>query len=251
MKNIYPNDDKVNRKKLIKHVEECHSITVEEYLVKYFSIDIPKCKCGCGQLCSMRKRASTLQWTDFPCGKNGGWSQKAKKNRCGNKNPTFGLKPWNKGLTKDNNKSLKSISIKMTGKKKSQEHIDKMRNNAINSIIEGKIPKTLTKPHRTIIKLLEELNIEYIVEKQYGPYLFDIYLPKADTFLEIDGDYWHCNPSIYKNGPINKTQSLNVIRDINKTSYCNLHSKQLIRFWEYNISNNLEEIRTILCTLKQ
>ena len=38
---------------------------------------------------------------------------------------------------------------------------------------------------------LKELSIEYIDEHPMGRYHIDFFLPRHDTCLEVDGDYWH------------------------------------------------------------
>lgn len=45
--------------------------------------------------------------------------------------------------------------------------------------------------------ILNELNIEYIPEYEVNNYHYDIYLPHYNLIIELNGDYWHCNPSIY------------------------------------------------------
>lgn len=68
----------------------------------------------------------------------------------------------------------------------------------------------LTKPHRVISEWLSSIGIEHENEvtgifrkynenlkRNYSP-IPDIYVPSKRTIIEIYGDYWHMNPSIYK-----------------------------------------------------
>lgn len=250
-KTLYPEMENRNSTRLIRHIEETHSISINDYLDNYHQIKAPLCKCGCGMKSSIRKKSSPVIWRDYPCGKNGGWSIEAKKNRTGTGNPMYNKPAWNKGETKFTNSSMVKIANKMTGKPKSPTHIEKMRNNAINLIKSGRIRKTLTKPHLLVIEILSKLDINYICEFQIGYYLFDIFLPDYQILIEVDGDYWHCNPLIFPNGPKTKTQLINIARDKRKNEYCIENNLRLIRLWEFDILNTPLEIESILCDLKK
>ncbi len=215
-----------------KHLQE-HNITAEEYFEKFSKR--PICECGiCNQKCDINKKTTgNITWKNYSCGRNKGvlkWSKEAKKTRCGSGNPMHGQIPWNKNKTfSDNTKQ-------------------KMRMSALKRIERGDFKFTDTKPHKIVCSILEELKIKYKKEHIYEIYAFDIYLIEHDILIEIDGDYFHCNPIKYPNGPINETQKRQTEKDKRKTKCCEDNKKILIRFWENDILNNKEQV---ICKLKE
>jgi very-short-patch-repair endonuclease len=95
---------------------------------------------------------------------------------------------------------------------------------------------------------LDKLNIEnihsYYVKEIKA--FYDFYLPKYNTIIEVDGDFYHCNPIKYPNGSICKTQEKNLIRDKEKNDWAQDNGFKLLRFWENDIKNNPQQIIEIL-----
>ena len=104
-----------------KHVES-HNIKIEEYFEKSLKITRPLCACGiCNKqsfITTKKKNVSGFFWKEYMCGRNPGllkWSEEARKGRLGKNNPMFNKAAWNKGETKNTNKSVKKISDKRKG----------------------------------------------------------------------------------------------------------------------------------------
>ena len=179
--------------------------------------------------------------------------------------------PWNKGLTKETNQSLKMISDKKTGKKCSETakknmsiaakkrtvhgHTGKLhstqtkmkiRKKTLQQLKQKNMKQVYTIPTVIFQQLLQKNNIQYEREKGIGVYSFDFYLIDLDIYVQIDGDYWHSNPAFYKDGPVTKGQKINYLRDINKNVFCQKNNLKLLRFWENDILNNLIEIQNKL-----
>lgn len=100
-----------------------------------------------------------------------------------------------------------------------------------------------TKPELYMKKILSENSIEFIYQKSVrindSMHVFDFWLPEYNTFIEIDGDYWHYNKSnevIVRREP-NKRQLDRMEKDAEKNKYCITNSINLIRIW----SSELEE----------
>lgn len=51
--------------------------------------------------------------------------------------------------------------------------------------------------HKTVYDYLIANNIEAINEYRIGIYCYDIYIDNINLLIEINGDYWHCNPLMY------------------------------------------------------
>jgi len=100
-------------------------------------------------------------------------------------------------------------------------------------------------------KILIELGVDYKKQavvwvslirghKKYKVYDFQI--PSKKILIEIDGDYWHCNPKKYPNGPINRVQKRNILNDSIKDRVAIAYGYQLIRIWEDDINNNTKNV---------
>lgn len=181
---------------------------------------------------------------------------------------------WNKGLTIDdprvrdnidkvmsNPNRGKKISKALSGVEKSEGHKNKlsvmakerwsnpierekqshrrmiwMKENdfTVNSKTEEIINKILIK-----LGLVEGIDYErqsYVREiKSY----YDFKLLKNNTYIEVDGDFWHCNPESKHNEPIYECQFKNLEKDKIKDKWCYDNNIKLIRFWENDINNNL------------
>lgn len=258
-------------KKLIIHILEEHKLTINDYL-KMNNIEFKKCDCGCNNEVTVFCRGKDIVFSRYFSGhmnfeKKKSMISKLKKERIGNKNPMYKQKPWNKNLKKENNHIVKQISEKIkgrqftskhkenlsksafkrtihghTGIKHSEETKEIIRQKTLEQMKKGKMPSTNTKPHKCFADFLYLLNIDYEEEKTIYPYSFDFYLPDCDTYIEVDGDYYHSNPKIYKNGPIHKIQLKNYNRDSKKNRFCEIRNMKLIRYYEYDILNNISGI---------
>lgn len=88
---------------------------------------------------------------------------------------------------------------------------------------------------------LEKLNINYFREEITGYYSVDNYLTDNNLYIEVMGDYWHCNPLLYnaESKLINHIQKKNIIKDKCKHTYVkNKTGKEILYLWEYDINNN-------------
>lgn len=202
-----------------------------------------------------------------------------KVTRKGIGNPMFGQEAWNKGKSRENNESMKKISDsrigiefsedtlnKMsksakkrkihghTGKKHSEASKQIMREKTIERFKNGKFPKTKSLPHRIVKEILEnifgECGKDFFEEKEYGIYSFDFCVGK--NLIEVQGDYFHCNPQTRHAIPKNEMQTKNTQRDIRKKEYVVKEGQyNLIEFWENDIINNKEKIILCLKNLKK
>ena len=57
--------------------------------------------------------------------------------------------------------------------------------------------KTMTIPHKKVIQILTELNVETESEFQIERYSIDCYLPKYRIGIEVMGTFWHCDNRVY------------------------------------------------------
>lgn len=106
---------------------------------------------------------------------------------------------------------------------------------------------TNTKPQVIINNLLDEMNIKYINEYNMKYYAMDNYLQDYNLSIEVMGDYWHTNPLIYKDSPINEMQQKRVTADKRKHTYVyNYYNHEILYLWESDIYNNLNMCKMLI-----
>ena len=117
----------------------------------------------------------------------------------------------------------------------------------------GKVKYKPSKLEKTFTNILDLLEINYTTS-YYAPDIksfYDIYLPEHNVIIEVDGDFWHCNPIKYPNGPVSKCQHKNIERDKIKNQWALDNGYILLRFWEDDINNNIKQVKQILLNLNK
>ena len=99
---------------------------------------------------------------------------------------------------------------------------------------------------------LNQIGEEYETNYVKDGFAFDIYIKKYNLIIECQGDYWHMNPTVYKNKTPDLIQSKNIERDLKKLKYLTDNKYQHLFLWEYDIRKNFElvknQIKNLLCT---
>ncbi len=90
--------------------------------------------------------------------------------------------------------------------------------------------------------ILETLGIEYEHQKPFEGFAYDFYLPKTDTYIEVHGDFWHCNEDAGYGNPKYDTQKRTVKNDKMKEKVIEQNDKDLLVFWETNIEKNRQDV---------
>lgn len=122
----------------------------------------------------------------------------------------------------------------------------KMKKNAYNMLEKRKANKGTS-------------NLEKIFEKQFlsgikfsrqfrlntgdDLYIYDFYIKKSNLIIEVDGDYWHINPKRFNFNEMPTYLQEYKQREHDKQSYAKQHSYNIVRFWEYDIHNNPDNIK--------
>lgn len=104
----------------------------------------------------------------------------------------------------------------------------------------------VSKLEMRVSHVLTKAGIIHTVQHQVGRYYFDIKIGKV--LLQVNGDYWHCNPKKYKANEIVKFPGnrrkmvCNVWkRDLKKKLQANRHGYRVIYLWEQDISKSTDE----------
>jgi len=194
------------------------------------------------------------------------------------------LTVWNKGLTiddpriKDNIEKMlsnpdrgKNISKALTNKPKSKEHKENLSRVAKERWADPKEREKqsnrrmlwMRENDYTVKSKLEEVinnmlidvglveNVDYIRQYYVRPIksYFDFKIIKNNALIEVDGDFWHCNPDTDFNEPLYECQFKNLEKDKIKNDWCHENNITLIRFWESDINNNIKNVKSILKTV--
>jgi very-short-patch-repair endonuclease len=238
----------------------------EKLLIEKYSGIKPTCKCGCGQETRYeRKLKDFCQWIHghqakvkghfgdpknikrvekiistrkqkFESGEYDHVLKAIKENR---KDPELGAKisKGAKGIAKPKPKNFG------VGRIQSEITRQKMSESAIENILKiGKVKRSnLEYKFEGILQTLfvEFIHSFYIKEVKK---IYDFYLPEFNVLIEIDGDFWHCNPNTKYAIPECKTQELNIENDKIKNKWAFDNNYKLLRFWEYDINNNLSQV---------
>jgi DNA mismatch endonuclease (patch repair protein) len=134
----------------------------------------------------------------------------------------------------------KKIAESHLGLKHTEESKQKMREAAYR-----RLPRSYVDTEPELI--LQEALINEIIIFETQKHIYGI----PDIFIEpnicifVDGIYWHANPDIYKDGDVlyrNKTAQQIWDKDKRVTDYLINSGYTVLRFWEHDIHNNLEEI---------
>jgi len=92
-----------------------------------------------------------------------------------------------------------------------------------------------------------KLNFEYSII--LGHKQFDFGNKETRILIEVQGDYWHANPNVYKDKSLTKTQISNIERDLTKRDFATKHNMALFYIWEKQINGGdfsiLDEIERL------
>jgi very-short-patch-repair endonuclease len=144
--------------------------------------------------------------------------------------------PWNKGKKGLQDAWNKGVIGKFNHTEGAKFKIKQARANQV-------FPVKDSKPEVIIQKVLNELNIEFITHKYMREikhsYQCDIFIPKFNLIIEIDGDYWHGNENNLKYKVLNERQLKSRKRDKIRTKELQEVGFHVLRLWESEINENL------------
>lgn len=106
-----------------------------------------------------------------------------------------------------------------------------------------KMTAKMTWPEREFKKLLKELGIKHEVQKIVGKKIFDFYATDYNILFEVDGDYYHGNPILFKEEDLNRMQIRNIKNDKYKETLASGLGYKIERVWEYDLKYNYEAVK--------
>lgn len=256
--------------KFENHLNKNCSISLKDYCKQYLQIEWRQCptkKCDVG----FKKTGKGLVLSKFAkggmtkeyCPKFAEFCRQMSESRKGSGNPMSGKAAWNKGLnsedprvaavaekrrgtkTSDEAKKKQSISAKKrkihghTGKKHSEESIQKMREATAKSWAAGNF-KRESSIHIKMREFLSTLELTENLEEEFQVKYFslDFAFPDVKIGIEVQGQFFHVDPRVYPNGPICAIQRRNFGRDKVKKQYCcDRNGWVIIEVWEAEIND--------------
>jgi len=251
----------------------------DTYVKTYLNGIYPLCECGCGETTNFlgenkgfrrfltghnsstsnnnfhknpesKIKSAKTQSENWKNGKYVGWWE---NNDDETKEKIEGIKE----KLRNNKERGEKISKSLSGVNKSEEHKQKISKSQIKRYEENpelreklskrriKWLKTKLSKNKSLLEIkfegyLDYLNIIYEYQYEIGKKLYDFYIPSKNTLIEVDGDFYHCNPESTHNKPKYKCQFLTIKNDKNKNTYCEKNEIKLIRFWEKDINERPE-----------
>jgi len=102
--------------------------------------------------------------------------------------------------------------------------------------------------------MLNLLNVKYQYQYEFEKRLFDFKILNENILIEVDGDFYHCNPNTKHSEILYETQKLTKKNDEYKNLLCQNHGIKLLRYWEKDIIERPEwiisELKKELCLQK-
>jgi very-short-patch-repair endonuclease len=137
------------------------------------------------------------------------------------------------------------------GRKHSQSTKEKMRDIQNKKWESGDIGNKkyyTSKLENLFANILDLLDIKYST-KFYAKDIkafYDFYIPEHNIIIEVDGDFWHCNPDSKHSEAKYESQKKNLVRDKEKEQWTINNGYKLLRFWENDINNNIKQVKQTL-----
>lgn len=131
-------------------------------------------------------------------------------------------------VRREREKSSKWRRRKTCGRKCQIEGLVRITANLRNASSPNKI-------EQAVYEALALIDIQFSPQFRIGSYFVDALIPATNTVVEVQGDYWHCNPAVFLSGPINERQRIGVARDKRRFAYLRNRGYRIVELWEKDI----------------
>lgn len=82
---------------------------------------------------------------------------------------------------------------------------------------------------------LRDLSIDFEPQYRIGRWVVDAFVPELNLIIECQGDFHHCNPAVFPNGPQHDIQRKTIDRDKRRFEEFELKGYKAIQLWEKDI----------------
>ncbi len=257
------------------HMKNEHGLTLDEYLIKHHykpgdlkcsnelcegevKLTRGKPNSYCCPSCRQRKsrlRACEVCSTEFD---NEDLRVKTCSKDCKKLLKSNSAKLWHEAMSaEEKEKHFKKIITKTAKTRRenktlswnsgktdvySEETIEKIRQATLKQMENQVFQKT--RIERVIEEHLQELGVEYRYSFILKKRQYDFVLPNQNLIIECDGDYWHANPKFYPEPADWQIERIQIDQEKNEIARSNGY--QMVRFWEDDILNNFEYVKSII-----
>jgi hypothetical protein len=119
-----------------------------------------------------------------------------------------------------------------------EEMRKKSSERSVKRLVESDFKFSKTKPEKTVDTLLDKVNIKYECEYDCKYYLIDRYLYDFNLMIEVQGNFFHCNPTM--NLENNRKEKI-IRKDKSKNTYIKKYKNiNILYLWEKDINDNPE-----------
>lgn len=265
-------------------VQKHNSKPKDIYVDNILNGESPTCKCGCGEepkFLGIRKGfRDYIRGHAARVNNNWGHNPKAQKKSKETQKKMYEsgeLVIWNKGLTVEdervkkyvdgmmkNEERTKKISKALKGRKmpedvmkrldegmrkywSKKENKEKQSHKRVKYIKENGFTP-ISKVEKFFGSILNECGFEFYEQFYVREIkaLYDFKIKGRKILIEVDGDFWHCNPNSKFRIPTTEHQSKNLIKDNIKNEWCVNNGYTLLRFWESDINERPEWVKSEL-----
>ena len=251
------------------HLKIFFNISLKEYCIKYLNIEWPKCPLN-GKEVGYKISGEGINVSEYNTSVTKEHSEKFRKScermskeRIGAGNPMYGIPAWNRGLDITDPR-VKSMGDAHRGIPLTLEHRQKLKDARAASPLKARhtqphSPETCkilrlntaklwatgvfnrnTSIHLKMREFLNTLNLkeQFTEEFQVWYFSMDFAFPNSKIAIECQGTYFHIDPRIYPNGPIDAIQRRNFGRDKAKRKICcDREGWKIIEIWETEIND--------------
>lgn len=115
---------------------------------------------------------------------------------------------------------------------------EEARERAVKQLLDMDFKFEETYPEKATRELLENLNIKYEKEYDCKYYLIDFYLIDYGLMIEVQGNFFHCNPTMNID---NSRRSKILAKDKRKHTYIrNTYGIEVLYLWEEDLKTNID-----------
>ena len=161
-------------------------------------------------------------------------NKKQSDRMMGENNPFYGKTHTSDAISAISNANKIYSSDPIVKQRQRELAIDRIRKNKYK----------MTSPERILKSILSELSIpnhyNFILDKRYQ---YDFRITNTNIIIEVQGDYWHCNPKLYPDGPKSERQKFKIKRDNEKKHYAEQKGYSILYVWEDELKNDIQLVK--------
>jgi G:T-mismatch repair DNA endonuclease (very short patch repair protein) len=156
--------------------------------------------------------------------------------------------PWNKNTKGLQTAWNKGLSGNFKGKKHKSDYFEKVKKTNLERYGTenvGHLAKSSSRSKKE--KRLENLLKGYCINERVGPYKPDYLNEDKKHIIEVYGDYWHCNPKLFKDDfyhlQLKQTAAEKWAADNQRKSYLESLGYIVTVVWESDLDKFIEQIK--------